>query len=53
MKSKRPSKSSLKRGKQLREEYELIAIVCEGTKTEPFYYDDVKKLNAFLLLISL
>lgn len=45
MKSKRPSKSSLKRGKQLREEYELIAIVCEGTKTEPFYYDDVKKVE--------
>ena len=45
MKSKRPSKSSLKRGKQLREEYELIAIVCEGTKTEPLYYDDVKKVE--------
>ena len=45
MKSKRPSKSSLKRGKQLREEYELIAIVCEGTKTEPFYYDDVKRVE--------
>ena len=45
MKSKRPSKSSLKRGKQSREEYELIAIVCEGTKTEPFYYDDVKKVE--------
>lgn len=45
MKSKRPSKSSLKRGKQPREEYELIAIVCEGTKTEPFYYDDVKKVE--------
>lgn len=45
MQSKRPSKSSLKRGKQVREEYELIAIVCEGTKTEPFYYDDVKKVE--------
>jgi DNA-binding protein Fis len=43
--SKKPSKSSLGRAKDPVDQYELILIVCEGTKTEPFYYENMKAVE--------
>lgn len=43
--SKKSSELSLSRPKDPIDQYELILIVCEGSKTEPFYYENIKVIE--------
>ena len=44
-KRKARNKQTLERGKSRREPYEKILIVCEGSKTEPYYFEDAKQFH--------
>lgn len=54
-KRKARNKTSLERAKNKREVYDKILIVCEGTKTEPYYFTDARqyhKLNTLNIKIE-
>lgn len=44
-KRKARTKRSLERERSKREPYEKILIVCEGSKSEPYYFEDAKRFH--------
>lgn len=55
--NKRKAKGAkdLARKKSKREAYEKVLIVCEGSKTEPYYFEDIRnchRLNTLNIIIE-
>lgn len=55
-KRKHQSIRALERKKKIREQYETVLIVCEGKKTEPYYFkayrDDLKLNSAYVEVLG-